>query len=449
VLTDQSPSYGMRDGQHFRFFNLLEEIDEPGEWYVDRETLTLYVYPSAPADQATIQLALLQSPFLVCRNVSHVQFSGLTCELGAFSGAEVQDGDDVRFTGCTFRRLAGDAIVFTGGTNHRVLGCDLHTLGRGGVRVHRSGDRRSLTPGNMVVENNHIHDFSRIDRSYTPAVHMEGVGGRIRHNLMHDSPHHAIRLDGNDHLVEYNEIHSVVYESDDQSGIDMWGDPTYRGNVIRYNLWHHIGSGLNVAGQAGIRLDDAICGVLVYGNVFLRSADGQFGAVQIHGGKENLIDNNLFLACRSAVSFSSWGEERWLRFLADHQAQLHDQVEVSRPPYATRYPALEPLEQGADINHVWRNLIVDCPTFLLRDHGRHGVFANRTGRDTAAFVGIHDRTVVLRKGTGAEAPLGFRPIPIERIGLYPASERASRPVESRVTTHYAGTLEVTEENALP
>jgi hypothetical protein len=98
---------------------------------------------------------------------------------------------------------------------------------------------------------------------------------------------------------------------------------------------------------------------------------------------------------------------------------------------------------------VWRNLIVDCPTFLLRDHGRHGVFANRTGRDTAAFVGIHDRTVVLRKGTGAEAPLGFRPIPIERIGLYPASERASRPVESRVTTHYAGTLEVTEENALP
>jgi len=43
-------------------------------------------------------------------------------------------------------------------------------------------------------------------------------------------------MDGNDHVMEFNEVYRVVSESDDQGGVDMWGDPTYRGNIIRYKL---------------------------------------------------------------------------------------------------------------------------------------------------------------------------------------------------------------------
>jgi hypothetical protein len=117
------------------------------------------------------------------------------------------------------------------------------------------------------------------------------TGNRIAHNLMHDSYSSAMRIEGNDHLVEFNEVHSVLLESDDQGGVDMWGDPTYRGNVFRYNYFHHIGNGLGT-GQAGIRLDDAICGTLVYGNLFHRCSDGHFGGVQVHGGNENDVENN-------------------------------------------------------------------------------------------------------------------------------------------------------------
>ena len=74
----------------------------------------------------------------------------------------------------------------------------------------------------------------------------------------------AINLGGNEHLVELNEAHHVVQESDDQGAVDMFGNPTFRGNVFRYNFWHHIGSGV-ACGQGGIRLDDAISGVLMYG----------------------------------------------------------------------------------------------------------------------------------------------------------------------------------------
>ena len=92
----------------------------------------------------------------------------------------------------------------------------------------------------------------------------------------------------------------------------MFYDPGYRGNVFRYNFWHHIGSGLS-CGQAGIRLDDIICGVLIYGNVFYRCSHGGFGGVQMNGGRDNIVDNNLFVDCKYAVSFSPWPRERWQR----------------------------------------------------------------------------------------------------------------------------------------
>ena len=113
-----------------------------------------------------------------------------------------------------------------------------------------------------------------------------------------------MRVGGNDHVVEYNDVYRVVLESDDQGGVDMWGDPTFRGNIFRCNYWHHIGNWRHPnegpdCGQAGIRLDDAISGVLIYGNIFYRASSGKagFGGVQIHGGKDNIFDNNLFVDC--------------------------------------------------------------------------------------------------------------------------------------------------------
>ena len=65
---------------------------------------------------------------------------------------------------------------------------------------------------------------------------MNGVGNRIVHNVLHDVLSSAIRLNGNDHLVELNDVHDVVTESDDQGGCDMYGNATYRGNVFRLEL---------------------------------------------------------------------------------------------------------------------------------------------------------------------------------------------------------------------
>ncbi len=315
VATAQASSYGFREGNPFYFLNVLEELDQPGEWYLDRASGLLYVLPPADLSKARVDFPLLSAPFVAMQDVRNVTLRGLTFEVGRAEGAVITGGEQVLLAGCTFQQLGANGVVIRGGTGHGVLGCDIRSVGAGGVRV-AGGDRKTLTPGNHFVENCHISDFSRVDRVYAPAVHVDGVGQRIAHNLFHDSPHHGMRVEGYEHTIEFNEIHSVVYEFDDQAGIDIYGNPAYRGLVLRNNFWHHIGSGYNVAGQAGIRLDDFISDVLIYGNVFYRCAGGKFGGVQIHGGKDNIVDNNLFIDCKYAISFSPWGQARWLERLA-------------------------------------------------------------------------------------------------------------------------------------
>ena len=50
-LVKTAPPYGLysfRKGQRFYFLNVLEELDQPGEWFLDRKTGVLYFWPPAP-----------------------------------------------------------------------------------------------------------------------------------------------------------------------------------------------------------------------------------------------------------------------------------------------------------------------------------------------------------------------------------------------------------------
>lgn len=425
IRTAHTSTYGMREGQPYYAFNLLEEIDLPGEWYLDRDAGRLYLYPPSDANKAAVELSMVTEPLVAMEGASYVTLQGLTLEMGAGDGVAITGGEHCLVAGCLLRRLGAAGVVLNGGHEHGALSCDIHTVGRGGT-VLTGGDRKTLTPGRHFVENCHIYDFSRIDRTYTPAVQIEGVGNRVSHNLFHDSPCHAIRLEGNDHLIEFNEIHNVVRESDDQGGLDMFLNPSYRGNVLRYNYWHDIGSG-RACGQAGIRLDDAISGTLIYGNVFHRCSESNFGGVQIHGGKDNWVDNNIFVDCRFGVSFSPWGKDRWTKFLSSDSmvSALTQQVDIAKPPYSTRYPALQQLGAGNDVNMIWRNIVYRCGDFLTRDQGIQVLIDNYVTRQDPGFINEDGRNFTLKEDSPVCDTIGFQPIPFDEIGPYEDAFRAA------------------------
>ena len=340
-----------------------------------------------------------------------MRFEGLRWELGSADGLKIEGGTNCVFTGCTVRHFAGNGVEIQGGRKHGLLSCNLHSMGRGGAVVS-GGSRQTLAPGGHFIENCDIHTLSRIDHTYTPAILLEGVGNRIAHNRLHDILSSAMRVEGNDHQIEYNEIFNAVLESDDQGGADMFGNPTYRGNVYRFNYWHHIGNWRGTGeqpkcGQAGIRLDDAICGTLIFGNIFEKCSAGKlgFGAIQIHGGKENVVENNVFVDCAAAVSCSPWSEKSW----RESVKSALDSPAIDRALYLARYPALAQLLENPNRNFIRGNVALRCTELTRR----------------APKVLESTNNVILTEGQldlRPENPLfhqpGFQPIPVQEIGVY-------------------------------
>jgi len=414
-------------GIQYHAFNLLEEIDAPGEWYLARNSGILYFHPPSDPGRSTIEIGTLDVPMVTMENLSHVRIEGIVFDLARHDGIVMKNCSNCLIAGCTVTRMAGNGVMIHGGAGNHLLGCDIHAIGRRATEVI-GGDRATLTPARHLVENCQIHDFGRIDRTYTPAIQLEGVGTRIAHNLIYNGPSSAMRIEGNDHLIEFNEVHSMVRESDDQGALELFGNPSYRGVVFRHNYLHDIGktgSEAAVHGQAAIRFDDAISDMLVHGNVFLRCANGNFGAIQINSGRDNLIDNNLFIDCKQGVS-GGWnrGNHVWnLLREGGKQAAIYQ-----NDLYLARYPKIATMLDEPAVNHLWRNVFHRCGRGATRVSNLD-LFQNAEFEDLDP--GFENAVVAdfrLRPDAVLFQTLGFKPIPCGEIGLYQSPARATWPV---------------------
>jgi hypothetical protein len=410
-------------------FNLLEELDQPGEWYLDRKTGLLYCYPPADPAKAVVEIGMLSAPMLALTRVSHVRLEGLVFDLSRADCMLLEDCAGCLVAGCTVKRFAGSGISIHGGRGNGILGCDLYSLGRGATEV-TGGDRQTLTPAQHFVENCLMHSLGRQDHTYVPGIGMAGVGIRAAHNLFYDCPSSAIRFDGNDLLMEYNQAERVVLESEDQGAMETYGNPTFRGNVLRYNSFAFIGPQTPrqvPPFRAGIRLDDAISGTLVYGNIFFHAAQG-FGGVNINGGRDNIIDNNIFAECEKAITGNYDAKnERW-KLLGKHPAFIMSEL------YLKRYPGLLRVHEPPALNSAWRNVFWKCgPLFTWYDQPAADKFDLLANAEYATgdpgFVDAAKGDFRLKPDAEVFRRIAFHPIPVAEIGLYQDEYRATWPVD--------------------
>jgi hypothetical protein len=121
---------------------------------------------------------------------THIAFRNVIFEGARDNAVTVNNSENVVLTACTIRNSGKWAVTITGGRLCAVRGSDIYGLGDGGVSLE-GGDRATLTPAGHVVENCHIHHYSRWNRTYKPAVSISGVGNRVLRNLIHHAPHQA------------------------------------------------------------------------------------------------------------------------------------------------------------------------------------------------------------------------------------------------------------------
>lgn len=431
-LAPPAHGYGYRKGQWYYAFNLLCEIDQPGEYYVDREAGVLYFWP--PAEEGEAVVSVLPS-LLRMDNVSCVVLRGFTFEGVRSTALSISGGASNRVVGCTIRNAGGSALDVSGGAGHAVVGCDIYNCGAGGVSLS-GGDRRTLEPAGHLADNNHIHHYGRWRPMYSAGLSLGGVGQRATHNLIDNAPHQAVSFGGNDHVIEFNEIHSVCFESNDAGAIYSGRDWTMRGTSIRNNYLHDI-TGLEGRGCVGVYLDDMFCGVDIVSNLFYRVTSAAF----IGGGRDCRVENNIFVDCKPALHIDARAMG-WAKYHADEWVKEGREkgtlsgTAYNKPPYSVRYPSLvgilddDPWAPKGNV--VVRNICVGGRWDDIEAKARPLVsLADNLAGVDPHFVNAEALDFRLKEDSPAFG-LGFKPLPTEKMGVYQDEARASWPVTSQV-----------------
>ena len=347
-----SASYAIRPGDRYFVQNLLEELDAPGEWYLDKASQTLYFWPPDGVNTATMTVYApsIQTILDLQDGASNITFRGFTIECCEGTAIQMHNTNDCRIAGCTIQNVGnfnGSGISISDGKRNGVVGCDIRDVGRDAISID-GGNRDTLEPAGNYADNNYIHHMG-VYYKQGVGVAMNGVGNRISHNLIHDCPRFGISWGGSDHVFKYNEIRHCDLETADCGAIYSWQvDWTKRGTQIRYNYLHDIigfgqenGKFTSPHMNWGIYLDDGTNGTHVYGNIVARTI---LGGVHVHGGRDNVIENNILLDGRdSQVQYSGYVptgheftmlKEAWAKFPGN--------------PHYNKYPGYTALTKSQD-----------------------------------------------------------------------------------------------------
>ncbi len=290
--------FGTKEDAPYYFFNVFEELDSPGEFYLDRKNGIIYLYSDGDFQNSKIDLSLTTKPVINIKNANYITLKGLTVK-GTRGDAVVCSGNNNTIKLCTVKNIAGNAI-YVKGYNNLVSENDISRTGKGGI-ILDGGDEKTLRSGNNKADNNFIHDWSEIYQTYQPAVTLRGVGNICSHNEMCNSPHEAVTYFGNNHIIEYNNIHDVCLLSDDAGGIYAGRYWNHYGNIIRYNCVYNLGSDGHK--PDGIYMDDALSGQTIYGNVLVNVP--KIG-IHLGGGRDLTVKNNIIINTNfKSISYDS------------------------------------------------------------------------------------------------------------------------------------------------
>lgn len=397
IQTELPSAYGVLQGQRFYIYNLIEELDVPGEWFYDEKTGEFYIYPKDSNPESKILLSFSSEKLLDMNGTSNIYFKNITFKGTRDCAISMIDCNNIKVSYCTVSNVSSSGIVIENGKNISVEGCELTNLGGKGVILY-GGDVNTLEPGNNSVINCWIHDFGRINRTLNGAVDIKGVGNIVKNNLIHDAPHFAIGFSGNDHIIENNEIFSVLQETADAGVIYAGRNCIARGTVIRGNLIHDIYSDRGDAQVYAIYLDDQFCGVTVEENV-IYNLGGK--AVFINGGRDNTIINNIFYNVSSAgVRVAASGRaENWNTHVNFEETHALHQGLHKTQAYA-KYPHLATIEEDDMLNPkynvIQNNVCYKVPSALdintLQEYGstltEKEIYAQNT--IDAGYTALHD-----------------------------------------------------------
>ena len=439
-------------------YNLLEEITQAGEWYLDRVNGFLYLWPPAGfhADSEVV-VSLLETPILKLAKVDFIGFRDLTLEASRSRLLYAGGCHGIVADRLTLRNSGGSSAEFVASgtrgkadfrdnTGTRMSRCVIVNSGHAAVWLE-GGDRKSLTPSGNVIEDCDISRYGRFQASGVMGINLGGCGAKLRHNRIHHAPDRAIGYGGNDHLIEFNELDHLCLLCADAAAV-YTGSWSTRGCRLKNNFIHHVRSAINGSHTHGLYVDECGHGAWSEGNVFYEVA----GAAHKFGGRDITVVNNLIVKCGSGLWVDDWGlaranpelpagdpkhKDTYAGYLTDPNSGLLA-LGYQQEPWLSRYP------ECAAIPNTWEAIIADADTWLTP---RNCTFTrNVVWRESPGFIFRFDKAkqylndgadleknnlrgqdplfvdeanldLNLSAGSPARTLRGWQDIPFDRIGV--------------------------------
>ncbi|MFC2097708.1 right-handed parallel beta-helix repeat-containing protein [Bacteroidota bacterium] len=262
--------------------NVFEELNSPGEWYIDKENRMLYYWPD---DNINIETALFEG--VILKNlveikgdeyspVRNVSFKGIKFEHTQRTFMEpyepllrsdwtiyrggavfIEGAENCIIHNCEFTNLGGNAI-FISGYNRGVEISEnhIHECNASGISfVGKPGSVRSPSfqyshfipineldtirgpqnnqyPKDCIAKNNLIYRTGRIEKQTAGVQISMSMDITVSNNSIYDVPRAGINIgDGTwgGHIIEYNDVFNTVLESGDHGSFNSWG---------RDRFWH-------------------------------------------------------------------------------------------------------------------------------------------------------------------------------------------------------------------
>lgn len=383
-------------------------LDQPGEWYLDREEHKLYYYPQEGETNIVATI-----PSLACllrmegearskQYIENVNFKGLTFShtTTVLSRDEPESGygqanlrsnkmeatlyltgvKNSVFEACEITAIGNYGIQFAEGcSDNEVMNSELHDLGAGGVLIgiNKRPDGKvgpedigkflndsilehpADATENIEIADNRIYDGGKYYHCAVGIWIGQSPNNHIHHNEIKNFFYSGISTGwtwGYGHalatgnIFEYNHIHHIGKTENGEGGelSDLGGIYTLgnqTGSVIRHNVFHDIWAGKY--GGWAIYCDEGTQNILIENNLAYRCKHATFNQ---HYGKDNIVRNNIFAFAKTSVVMMAKIQPH-TGFILENNILLSD----GTPIYAGGYEYNVDQENGfkSDKNLVW------------------------------------------------------------------------------------------------
>lgn len=416
-------------------------MDEPGEWYYDRNEARLYYIP-LPNERIATSVATvpLLSRLLTiagtqdCKptdiHISDISLVHTNYAIGrrgddpvqaaARMGAAVtiSNASNIRFTGCEIAHTGDGAIWIQDGSRDCIVNrCYMHDLGTGAIKIgciRKPSDEERDLIRRITIDNNIMHSGGRNIPTGAGILLTHAADNVITHNDIADFYYSGISVGwvwgyahspSKHNTISYNHIHHIGRGAlSDMGGIYTLG--ASEGTVVSNNIIHHIYS--YTYGGWGLYTDEGSSGITIRDNIVF---DCKSSAFHQHYGRDNHITNNIFVN-QLYAQLEATLEEPHLSFTFDHNIISFRKGVM----YGIKWDTVNSI---TDRNCYWYEgdgeLMFNSLTFpqWQKETGRdcHSVVADPRFRDPS-----NDDYTVTNKSMMRK--IGFRPFDQTKAGVY-------------------------------